>query len=68
MFGRFVLSIAFISVVALSPTLPAVAAPDDSGAQKAILVTGASSGIGRSIAEDEELIQTLKEATAAQRQ
>ena len=51
MFRRITASIIFISIVVLGLPLstPAEAA-DDSG-QKAILVTGASSGIGRNIAE-----------------
>jgi NAD(P)-dependent dehydrogenase (short-subunit alcohol dehydrogenase family) len=51
MLGRFFLSIAFITITTLSPFNLALAEADHGGAQKAILVTGASSGIGRNIAE-----------------
>ncbi len=51
MFGRLFLAIALVGISAFSPFNPALAESDDGSAQKAILVTGASSGIGRNIAE-----------------
>jgi NAD(P)-dependent dehydrogenase (short-subunit alcohol dehydrogenase family) len=51
MFKRFFVSIALIAVAVLGPFHHAIAEPGEGESQKAILVTGASSGIGRNIAE-----------------
>ena len=51
MLKRFILSIAFVTIAILGSSQRTFAESDDGSAQKAILVTGASSGIGRNIAE-----------------
>ena len=51
MLRRFILSIAFVTIAVLGSSQHTFAESDDGSAQKAILVTGASSGIGRNIAE-----------------
>jgi len=51
MLKRFILSIAFVTIAVLGSSQHTFAESDDGSAQKAILVTGASSGIGRNIAE-----------------
>jgi len=51
MFKRFIVSLAFVSIAILGIPERTFAESDDGSAQKAILVTGASSGIGRNLAE-----------------
>ncbi|MFC1688954.1 SDR family oxidoreductase [Pseudomonadota bacterium] len=51
MFKRFILSLAFVTIAVLGSSQYTFAESDDGNAEKAILVTGASSGIGRNIAE-----------------
>ena len=51
MFKRFIVSIALVTIAILGSYQSSFAEADDGSKQKAILVTGASSGIGRNIAE-----------------
>ena len=51
MLKRFILSIAFVTIAVLGSSQSVFAETSNGSAQKAILVTGASSGIGRNIAE-----------------
>jgi NAD(P)-dependent dehydrogenase (short-subunit alcohol dehydrogenase family) len=51
MFERLIAATVFITIALAGASPGALADTDDAGAQKAILVTGASSGIGRNIAE-----------------
>ena len=51
MLKRFIVSIALVTIAIFSSYQSSFAEADDGGKQKAILVTGASSGIGRNIAE-----------------
>lgn len=79
MFERITLATAVIIVATLGPVQ--IVSAEAAAPQKAILITGASTGIGLDLAEelaelnadhpysysDEELIQILTAATAAQR-
>ena len=51
MSDRFLVAVILIAVAAFSPLHHAFAGPAEDDVQKAVLVTGASSGIGRNIAE-----------------
>ena len=50
MFERLIAATVFITIALAGASPGALADTDDAGAQKAILVTGASSGIGRATA------------------